>query len=324
MSSEMQPARTPMGMIIAGWIIGGLPALMMLAGSFFAFRPPSPDSEAMARHLGWQPSSAPGQGLLMVFGALLYLFPRTAPFGAIVLTGYLGGALATHVRVNDPFVPTFVIPFALAVALWFGLLLRDERVRAILPWRTPADPDAPPGGCLAALAKIVLTVVLLVLVLAGLVAAVPAEFEVTRSLTIDAPPAEVFAHVNDLHKFDAWQPWKKYDKDAKITYEGAEAGTGAVYKWVGNDDVGEGMMTITESTPDVIKIKLQFLKPFEATNDTQFTFKADGNKTVVTWTITGERDPKMKAICVVLNMDKMLGDQFDEGLNNLKAIVEKK
>ena len=94
------------------------------------------------------------------------------------------------------------------------------------------------------------------------------------------PPAAVFAQVNDFHKWEAWNPWGKIDPAMKQAYEGAPAGTGAIYTWAGNKEVGEGRMTITESRPsDLIRVKLEFFKPFAATNTAEFTFKPEGNQT---------------------------------------------
>jgi hypothetical protein len=98
---------------------------------------------------------------------------------------------------------------------------------------------------------------------------------------------------------------------------------GAVYAWVGNKNVGEGRGTIVESRPNErIRFKLEFLKPFTATNEAEFTFSSDGDGTIIEWAMTGKRNFMFKAMCMVMNMDKMCGDQFDQGLANLKSIVE--
>src|SRR5260370_20683691 len=112
----------------------------------------------------------------------------------------------------------------------------------------------------------------IVVVLAVLAAMQPAEFRIARSATMSAPAPDVFAQVNDFHKWDAWSPWAKIDPTMKQAYEGAPAGTGAVYTWVGNNKVGEGTMTVTESRPhDLVTIKLEFRRPFKATNTAEFT-----------------------------------------------------
>ena len=166
-----------------------------------------------------------------------------------------------------------------------------------------------------------LAVVLVVLVL--IIALQPSHYRVERSATMNAPAGAVFAQVNDFHRWNAWSPWAKLDPSMKQTFEGAPAGTGAVYTWAGNKDVGEGRMTITETHPnDLIKIKLEFMKPFAATNATDFTFKPQGNQTTVTWTMSGDKNFVAKAFSIFMNMDKMVGGDFEKGLAQLKLIVE--
>lgn len=169
---------------------------------------------------------------------------------------------------------------------------------------------------------------LLVAVFVGLIAFIamrPDEFHVTRSATIAAPPTAVFEHVNDLHKWEAWSPWDKIDPEMKKTYEGAETGVGSGYSWVGNSEVGEGKISITESVPNErIAMKLEMIKPMAAVNDVEFTFKPEGDATVVSWSIDGKNDFIGKAMDLFLNMDAMIGSQFDKGLASLKEIVEKK
>ena len=155
------------------------------------------------------------------------------------------------------------------------------------------------------------------------VAMQPSEFRITRSRTISAPAADVFAQVNDLHHWEAWSPWAKIDPAMKQLYEGAPAGTGASYSWFGNNKVGEGRMTITESQPsEVVTIRLEFKKPFTATNTAEFTFKPDDQKTVVTCTMTGKKNFMFKAFGLFMSMDKMLGSEFEKGLAQMKAVVE--
>lgn len=122
------------------------------------------------------------------------------------------------------------------------------------------------------LKKILIALAVIVIVFVAVVAMQPSAFRISRTTTIAAPAAAVFAQVNDFHNWEAWSPWAKLDPAMKQTYEGAPAGTGAIYTWTGNKEVGEGRMTLTESRPnDLIRIKLEFLKPFEATNTAEFT-----------------------------------------------------
>jgi hypothetical protein len=109
----------------------------------------------------------------------------------------------------------------------------------------------------------------------------------------------------------------------KQAYEGAPTGIGAIYTWTGNKEVGEGRMTIIESRPsDLIRIKLEFFKPFRATNTAEFTFKPEGNQTSVTWSMTGKNNFMAKAVHLFMNMDKMIGGQFEKGLAQMKSVVE--
>jgi uncharacterized protein YndB with AHSA1/START domain len=171
------------------------------------------------------------------------------------------------------------------------------------------------------LAAIAALVVLLLIV----VAMQPANFRVVRSGSVAAPAADVFPQVNDFHNWDAWSPWAKLDPTMKQTYEGTPAGAGAKYSWSGKGNVGEGSMTLLESHPnEVIRIRLEFQKPFKATNATEFTFKPEGNQTVVTWSMAGHKNFIFKAVGLFMNMDKMLGAQFEQGLANMKAVVEAK
>lgn len=173
------------------------------------------------------------------------------------------------------------------------------------------------------LKKILLGIVAVLVVFAIVVAFQPSAFRVQRTAKISAPPAAVFSEVNDFHRWNAWSPWAKLDPEMKQTHEGAPAGKGAVYSWVGNSQVGEGRMTITESRPnELILIQLDFIKPFAATNITEFAFKPEGNQTAVTWTMTGEKNYISKAVCMFMNMDKMVGGDFEKGLAGLKAIAE--
>jgi len=170
---------------------------------------------------------------------------------------------------------------------------------------------------LAAIAAIV--VVFLIVV-----AMQPSDFKVERSATMRAPAPAAFAQVNDFQKWQAWSPWEKVDPALKRQYEGPQAGTGAVYAWQGNKDVGEGRMTITESKPaERVRIKLEFFKPFAATNQAEFSFQPAGDSTTVTWSMTGQNNFLSKAICMFVNMDKMVGGMFEQGLTQMKTVVER-
>jgi uncharacterized protein YndB with AHSA1/START domain len=173
------------------------------------------------------------------------------------------------------------------------------------------------------LSKIVIGLAAALVVVAVVVARQPSRYRVARSVEIGAPPERVFALVNDLRRWEAWSPWLKADPGARTAYEGASAGPGAAFTWSGNREVGEGRMTITESHPsDLVRLRLDFLRPFKSTAAAEFTFAPSGRGTVASWSMSGEKNFAAKALHMVVNMDKMIGGKFDEGLAQMKAIAE--
>jgi uncharacterized protein YndB with AHSA1/START domain len=162
--------------------------------------------------------------------------------------------------------------------------------------------------------------ILFIVIIAGR----PDEFTVSRSVKISAPPEKVFPHVNDLHQFQEWSPWAKLDPNAKNSFSGADSGAGAAMAWDGNKKVGAGKMTITDSQPDEsIRFKLEFLRPFQATNMAEFNFKSESGQTVVTWSMTGKSNIIFKVFSLFVKCDDMVGKDFAKGLAALKAVVEK-
>ena len=171
--------------------------------------------------------------------------------------------------------------------------------------------------------KILIGIAALLLLLVCVIAIQPSAYHIERTATINAPASVVYAQVNDFHKWQAWSPWAKLDPAMKQTYDGPPEGKGAVYTWAGNKDVGEGRMTIIDSHPsDAVRIKLEFLKPFAATSSTDFTFASQGNTTNVKWSMTGNNNFVAKAFSLVMNMDKMVGGDFERGLAQLKSVSE--
>jgi hypothetical protein len=173
------------------------------------------------------------------------------------------------------------------------------------------------------LKKILIGLGALLALLSIVVALQPATFHIERSITMAAPPEAAFAQVNDFHAWGAWSPWEKLDPAMKRSYEGPAAGVGAKYAWVGNEDVGEGRMTVETSDPGKrVAIKLEFLKPFQATNTATFTFEKtpEGNKT--TWAMDGNKNFISKAMGLVMDMDTMIGADFERGLASLKTAAE--
>ncbi|HYD18206.1 MAG TPA: SRPBCC family protein [Patescibacteria group bacterium] len=171
---------------------------------------------------------------------------------------------------------------------------------------------------------IVVGLLLVLVVLGFIISRQPDEFRVTRSTVVYAQPEAPFALVNDLHRWNDWSPWAKLDPNAKNEFEGPVAGTGAAFKWSGNNKVGEGKMTITESqAPNLVRMRLEFLKPFKATNETEFTFRPETSGTLVSWSMSGKNNFMSKAMNLVMNCDKMVGGQFEKGLADMKALAEK-
>ncbi len=151
----------------------------------------------------------------------------------------------------------------------------------------------------------------------------PSTFRVARSITLQAAPAVPFAHVNELTKWQAWSPWEKVDPALRRTYEGPPAGVGAIYAWEGNNAVGSGRMTVVASRPaESIRFKLEFFKPMAGLCEAEFTFEPTAGGTTVTWAMTGANKYISKIFCLFMNMDKMIGGQFEKGLANLKSLTE--
>ncbi len=170
---------------------------------------------------------------------------------------------------------------------------------------------------------ILLVIVVLVAVLAAVIASRPGEFRVTRSAAMSASPAEVFAQVNDFHNWESWSPWAKLDPNARNSFEGPSSGNGAVFRWSGDKNIGVGNMTITESrASDLIRIRLDFEKPFKCSNAVEFTFLPEGSQTRVTWSMSGRNNFMAKAVGLFMNCDKMVGGMFEKGLAQMKSVVE--
>lgn len=171
--------------------------------------------------------------------------------------------------------------------------------------------------------KILLALVALVAIICIAAAFQSDDMRVTRSATIAAPPEAVFKVVNDFRQWDAWSPWAKLDPNMTKSLEGPAEGVGAVYKWSGNMEVGEGSTTLVESKPsEKVAMKLAFVRPMEGTSDVQFTFVPEGSGTKVTWDMQSKKPFAGKIMSLFMDCEKMCADQFDEGLANLKKHVE--
>ena len=172
----------------------------------------------------------------------------------------------------------------------------------------------------------IIAIVLVVAIAIILILAVtkPDTFSVQRATTVKAPPERIFPLINDFHQWGTWSPYETKDPAMKRSYSGAESGKGAVYGWEGNKNVGSGRMEILDSSaPSKIVIKLDFFTPFEAHNTAEFTMLPQGDATNVTWLMHGPAPFTSKLMQVFINLDNMIGKDFEAGLANLKRLTEK-
>jgi len=174
------------------------------------------------------------------------------------------------------------------------------------------------------LKTISIIVVILIAAVLLFAATKPDTFRVQRATSIKAPPEKIFPYVNDFRSFGSWSPYEKKDPNMKRKYSGPESGKGAVYDFEGDGNVGSGRLEITDSSiPGKVAMKLDFVKPFETHNLIEFTMVAKGDSTEVTWAMNGPVPYVAKIMHVFFNMDRMIGNDFEAGLANLKAIAEK-
>lgn len=174
---------------------------------------------------------------------------------------------------------------------------------------------------LAVIGGILVLGVLVVLILA---ARKPDTFRIERATTIQVPPEKIFPLINDFHAWLGWSPWEKLDPNLKRTHAGPPSGRGAIYEWQGNKKVGQGRMEIKdEEPPNRLNIQLDFLKPFEAHNTSEFTLTPAAGGTTVNWAMVGQLPFLLKVMTLVMSMDAMVGKDFEAGLANLKALAEK-
>jgi uncharacterized protein YndB with AHSA1/START domain len=168
-----------------------------------------------------------------------------------------------------------------------------------------------------------LVVIVLVVALLAYAATRPDSMHVERSTVINAPPDRIFPLIADFHRWSSWSPYERMDPAMKKDYSGAASGRGAVYEWDGNRQVGQGRMEITDTAdPSRVTIQLDFLKPFKGHNLARFELTPAGGSTDVTWTMDGASPFVAKVIGVFVNMDRMIGRDFETGLASLKALAE--
>jgi uncharacterized protein YndB with AHSA1/START domain len=174
---------------------------------------------------------------------------------------------------------------------------------------------------IAIIAIVLAVAIAIVLILAAMK---PDTFSIRRGAAIKAPPEKIFSLINDFHQWGSWSPWENKDPAMKRTFSGAASGRGAVYAWDGNENVGSGRMEILDaSSPSKIVIKLDFFAPFEAHNTAEFTMLPQGDTTGVDWLMHGPASFMSKLMQVFMNIDKMVGKDFEAGLSNLKKLTEK-
>ena len=169
---------------------------------------------------------------------------------------------------------------------------------------------------------LLIAVVMVVLIIASMK---PNTVHYERSAVLSAPADVVHGLINDFRAWEPWSPWEKLDPNVQRTYGGAALGEGATYHWLGNKNVGEGKMTIVESVPGkLVRIKLEFIKPLAATNEANFILTPSGNSTNVRWTMDGENLFIGKVISIFMDMDKMIGTNFEKGLADMDIVAQAK
>src|SRR5580698_8761611 len=173
---------------------------------------------------------------------------------------------------------------------------------------------------IAIIAVVLAIAIAVVLILA---ATKPDSFSVTRAIDITAPAERIFPLINDFHQWVAWSPWENKDAAMQRSYDGQASGKGAVYGWEGNKNVGSGRMEILEaSTPSKILIRLDFFTPFEGHNTAEFTIQPQGGASHVNWVMRGPASFMSKLMQVFINLDRMIGKDFEAGLSSLKTLSE--
>ena len=173
------------------------------------------------------------------------------------------------------------------------------------------------------LIKIIFVIILIIIAILVYASTKPETFHVERSVTIKAPPEKIFPLINDFH---AWNDWTPYNKDPamKKTYSGSNQGVGAAYAWEGNKQVGRGDITITATTPpNNIEFDLHMIEPFEGRNKAVFTLAANGDSTNVTWSLDDKHNLMLKTMTIFVNLNNVIGNDFEVGLAKLKTLVER-
>jgi len=235
-------------------------------------------------HFGWPQSAILTVAILEVLSVVLYLIPPFSILGAILLTGYLGGAIATHMRIGEP----VYLHVAIGLFIWGGLFLRELRLRTLLPVRGK--------DCV-----------------------------VKKEILINLPPSAVFTYLKFLRNFQNWNPFLKKDPQAQIKFSGTDGQPGFMLSWSGNREMGSGEQEVTKIIDGQrVEFVLRFKTPYRATNTGYFGVEAVGQgQTKVTWQMVGKTTFPMSLIGLFMNLEKIIGKEFQSGLNQLKGILER-
>lgn len=151
----------------------------------------------------------------------------------------------------------------------------------------------------------------------------PDMFRVQRSVVVDAPAARLQPLISDIHAFNTWNPFNQKDPNIRGEYRGPQSGPGAQYLFAGNSEVGKGSVTVVDVSPSRVAMKLEMIEPMNAHNDVEFVLQPQGTRTHVTWTMQGQQPYVAKVIGLFLDMDRMVGGEFEKGLAQLKSLAEK-
>lgn len=266
----------------AGRVLTAVAALPFLFSGLMKFGGSAQVAQGF-EHFGWPASMITIIAVLELGSVLLYLISPSSMLGAVLLTGFLGGAMATHLRIGEP----VYLHIAIGFAIWGGLFLREARLRVLLPVRGK--------DCVF-----------------------------SREIVIDRPVSEVFAYLRSLKNFHGWNPFGKADPQVRVEFKGADGAVGSEMWWDGNNSVGSGeqeFYRIVEN--ERVDFELRFKRPFANTTTGSFaTASLEAGKTKVTWTMVGKSIFPMTIFSLFMNPDKMIGGHFENGLRELKAILE--
>ena len=168
-------------------------------------------------------------------------------------------------------------------------------------------------------------IVAAVLILIVLASRRPDEFRIERSARIETRPEDVFDEINDFRNWKQWSPWEELDPNMVTTYDGPESGVGAKKAWTGNSKAGQGAMEILDTDmPNRVKIRIDFIKPIQAQHISEFHMKPEGSATLISWQMHGKNNLISKVFGLFMNMDAMIGKDFEEGFENLKTVLKNK